>query len=107
VDFDISFPEVSCSLLSLDAIDDSGNSQKDSAIHEMYKHRLSPTGEKQGLAERQDMGNTVQTEAELEQLTKEKIEEEKVIKEKIGSCGNCYGAGLPGHFFFTHFKLLY
>ena len=55
VDFDISFHDIPCNILSLDAFDDTGSPQKD-AIHEIYKHRLSTLGEKQGFPERQELG---------------------------------------------------
>eukprot|EP00600_Ochromonadales_sp_CCMP1393_P000950 CAMPEP_0174978192 /NCGR_PEP_ID=MMETSP0004_2-20121128/14050_1 /TAXON_ID=420556 /ORGANISM="Ochromonas sp., Strain CCMP1393" /LENGTH=375 /DNA_ID=CAMNT_0016229503 /DNA_START=137 /DNA_END=1264 /DNA_ORIENTATION=+ len=95
VDFDISFHNIPCNLLSVDALDDTGNPQKD-AIHDIYKHRLTPVGEKQGFPEKQELGNTVKTEAELEDLAKEKISQDNLVKQKIGDCGNCYGAGTPG-----------
>lgn len=43
VDFDVSFPEIACSLLALDAFDDTGESIKD-AVHEIYKHKLTKDG---------------------------------------------------------------
>lgn len=77
-------------------MDDNGASQVH-AVHEIYKHKLSSlTGEKQGLAVRSDIGNTIQSEKQLEELTKEKMEANRVVKEKIGECGNCYGAGTKG-----------
>ena len=98
VDFDISFHDIPCNILSLDAFDDTGSPQKD-AIHEIYKHRLSTLGEKQGFPERQELGNSVQTEAQLEQLSTEEAAEAdklKVVVEKPEGCGNCYGAGAIG-----------
>ena len=76
-------------------MDDTGVPQKD-AIHDIYKHRLTSTGEKEGFPEKQELGNTVRTEAELEELVKQQKEAEKqpgFIKTAIGDCGNCYGAG--------------
>jgi hypothetical protein len=49
-----------------------------------------------GSPQRQELGNTIQSEAELEKLTKLATDRAKVIKEKIGDGGNCYGAGRPG-----------
>jgi hypothetical protein len=96
IDFDFSFPEVPCNILSVDAFDDGGFPQSE-AIHEIYKHRLTPSGEKFGIAERETLGNTLQTEEQLENLAKELIDGETVVvKEKIGACGNCYGAGVAG-----------
>ena len=95
VDFDISFPEIPCNLLSLDAMDDTGSSQRD-AVHEIYKHKIS-YGNKVGVAERAELGNTLQTEKQLEELSQQDTKKLQVIKEQIGACGNCYGAAPPGH----------
>lgn len=99
VDFDISFHDIPCNLLSVDALDDTGVPQHD-AIHEIYKHRLSVDGEKQGFPERQELGNTVRTEAELEDLVKSQKaaqqQQGQLLKQQIGACGNCYGAGTAG-----------
>lgn len=94
VDFDISFPEVPCNLLSLDAADDTGMPQKD-AVHEIYKHKIT-SGKRVGVAERAELGDTLQTEKQLEDMTAEDSEKLRIIKEQIGSCGNCYGAAAAG-----------
>jgi hypothetical protein len=95
IDFDISFHDLSCSLLSVDAMDDTGMAQTD-VIHELYKHRLSPHGTKEGIAEKINLGDTIIAESQLEALVRETQAKDKVIREKIGPCGNCYGAGGPG-----------
>lgn len=89
VSFDFSFPEISCNLLSIDAVDETGVSQKD-AVHEIYKHRLSPQGEKLGFPEPQTLGETIRTEDELLVVARKKNET------RANECGNCYGAGLHG-----------
>eukprot|EP01031_Cornospumella_fuschlensis_P044191 gene44191-54032_t len=95
IDFDISFTSISCSMLAVDAFDDRGMSQID-AVHEIYKHRLSPEGEKLGTAEQADLGHTLLNEAQLENIAKETQEMTAKAKEAIGVCGKCYGAGRPG-----------
>lgn len=95
IDFDLSFPNIPCNLLSVDAVDDRGIPQVD-AVHELYKHKLTTTGEKHGNPEQISLGDSVKSEAELEKLIKESNARAEVIKEKIGKCGNCYGAGRPG-----------
>ena len=40
VSFDLSFPEVACSLITMDVVDDIGLVQND-AIHNIYKHKLN------------------------------------------------------------------
>lgn len=95
IDFDLSFTSISCSMLAVDAFDDRGMSQVD-AVHEIYKHRLSPEGEKVGSAEQADLGHTLLNEAQLENIAKETLEMKEKAKEAIGVCGKCYGAGRPG-----------
>lgn len=96
IDFDISFPNLACSLLSVDAIDDTGMSQTD-AVHEVFKHQLTTDGARTGSPQRQELGNTVRTENQLEQVAKDSVEKaQAIIKQQIGDCGNCYGAGDRG-----------
>jgi hypothetical protein len=78
-------------------MDDAGVAQAD-AIHDVFKHRLGPEGERIGpTPEKVELGNTVRTEAQLEAAAKESVlKAQAVIKEQIGSCGNCYGAGRKG-----------
>eukprot|EP01040_Poterioochromonas_malhamensis_P022962 gene22962-28034_t len=47
IDFDLSFPVLPCSLLSVDAVDDHGLPVAD-AVHEIYKHKLSFDGARVG-----------------------------------------------------------
>ena len=91
VSFDMSFPEIACKLLSLDAIDDTGLSQKNT-VHEIFKHKLSKDGVREGIPERHELGNTIRTEEELAELTKLATFE----KPADPKCGNCYGAGSKG-----------
>jgi hypothetical protein len=95
IDFDLSFPNIACNLLSVDAVDDRGIPQED-AVHELYKHKLSKFGVKEGSPEQASLGDSVRSEADLEQLIKKNAERAEVIKQQIGKCGNCYGAGQPG-----------
>lgn len=67
IDFDLSFPSLSCSVLAVDALDDAGLPIPD-AVHELYKHRLGPLGEKQGMPQRQSLGETVRSEEELKKV---------------------------------------
>lgn len=93
VSFDISFPEIACNLLSLDAVDETGVTQKD-AIVEIYKHKLNKEGEKEGEAElHMTLGDTVLSEEQLKTMSDE---HSGLINSKIDKCGNCYGAGLKG-----------
>lgn len=89
VSFDISFPQIACRLLAVDAVDDAGAPLRD-IEHELFKHKLAADGTKDRLsfAERHQLGNTVRENKDLEALSKEvEIDREK-------GCGNCYGAGI-------------
>lgn len=77
----------------LDAFDDVNRPQKD-AVHEIYKHKLNKDGEKEGFAQRAQLGDTVNSEAQMEELAKEYAE--KLKGSKPDKCGNCYGAGRKG-----------
>lgn len=90
VSFDFSFPEVACSLLSIDAVDDMGMKQE-SVESEVYKHRLDIHGNQAGEKLMHAFGDTIRTEEELKQLARFPDEPEEDIK-----CGNCYGAAKIG-----------
>lgn len=77
-------------------MDDIGIPQRDAA-HNIFKHKLSPLGEKEGLPQRHDVGDTIISEAQLT-ADYEKTHSNKKKSETPSSsdCGNCYGAGLPG-----------
>ncbi len=89
--FDISFPEIACSLLTFDAIDENGAVQID-AKHEIFKHKLSKMGAKHGEPEQYKIGNNDVNNDPFFKLTKEQMEKTKMNIE----CGNCYGAGYEG-----------
>lgn len=84
--FDISFHNIPCKLLSLDVVDDIGGVVKDTK-YDIFKHRLSPLGEKEGLPEEHTLGNTILSEDKILKTTLSSETIQKEIK-----CGNCYGA---------------
>lgn len=96
VSFDFTFPEVSCNLLSIDAVDDTGVPQKD-AVYEIFKHRISRDGTKLSDPEKHVMGDTLKTEQEMLDLSKNNPNIANLKLEPPEKCGNCYGAGAPGH----------
>jgi hypothetical protein len=67
--FDISFPDIPCAGLTIDAVDDAGTSQSH-AVHEFFKHRLDTAGGKQGMPERHYLGDAMKSEGDLNDLTK-------------------------------------
>jgi endoplasmic reticulum-Golgi intermediate compartment protein 3 len=90
VSFDLSFPEVPCNLLSIDAVDDMGMVQED-VVSEIYKHRLDNNGDQVGEKMPHILGNSIRTEEELKELSKLPHADDK-----YNECGNCYGAAKPG-----------
>jgi endoplasmic reticulum-Golgi intermediate compartment protein 3 len=89
--FDISFPEIPCKLLSIDAIDDMGMTQKD-IISEVFKHKIDKNGYRIGEGEKHYLGNTMKTEEELQALSNLK----DIPNNENINCGNCYGAAQKG-----------
>ena len=105
MEFDITFPEVPCALLAVDAEDPTGQSQSLhlDRTHRVWKHRLDKTGNLIGKKSRFEMGDTVRTMEHLEQIggtiglpkheNQQKQQEEYDEEEE---CGSCYGAGEDG-----------
>ncbi len=108
MEFDITFPEVPCALLAVDAEDPTGQSQSLhlDRTHRVWKHRLDKTGSLIGKKSRFEMGDTVRTVNQLEEIGG-KIGLENVNKDGQSAaaadeeeyeeeCGSCYGAGEEG-----------
>lgn len=90
VGFDLSFPVVSCKLLSIDVVDDMGLTQELS-YSEVYKHKIDIDGKQVGEKQQHAIGNTIRTEEEVKELSKLPS-----IPETQITCGNCYGANPKG-----------
>jgi hypothetical protein len=105
VEFDISLPQVPCSLLNIDANDPTGQTQSLhlDLKHHVWKHRIKVNGngkiEFVGKRSKLEQGSTLLHEehlkAELEKLVKDK-EDEAASSEEEDGCGSCYGAGEEG-----------
>jgi len=81
VRFDITFHHIPCDLLSLDAMDTSGQRQEE-VVLSVFKRKLDATGNKADRPERhRDLG-TLQHEHQLIEASRSNGDE----------CGNCYGA---------------
>ena len=97
VSFDLSFPEVACSLITMDVVDEMGLVQMD-AIHHIYKHVLTKDGHKTGIEDKQkSLGEATRSEEEMKQMMN--AANLKVIPDSptdANGCGNCYGAGVKG-----------
>jgi hypothetical protein len=79
VGFDISFPEIPCGLLTIDAADETGISQKNAQFR-VKKHKIDKGLNKVGHPLRQLPGNAIKTEDEL--LKKARAKNETSV------CGN-------------------
>lgn len=108
MEFDISLPEVSCSLINVDAADPTGQSQSLhlDVKHHVWKHRfkMSDDGERQlliGSKSKLELGSTLLDELHLEDMIYEKLETNKTDSTDVDTsekdiCGSCYGAGEEG-----------
>ena len=101
IEFDITFPNIPCALLSVDAADPTGQAQSlhIDKTHRIFKHRLDGNGKTIGRRSRFDIGGTLLDEAEFETLLKETLDKRRESEEnddEVGDeeyCGSCYGAG--------------
>lgn len=106
VEFDITLPKVSCSLLNIDANDPSGQSQTLhlDRHHHVWKHRIKvdensgrilTVGDKRKL----EQGSTLLHEEHLEVVLDEMAKNHglnDVDDDTYEECGSCYGAGDEG-----------
>ena len=111
--FDVTFPSISCNLISIDAVDDMGKPIEGS-WHDIFKHSitdegiyildifigiiniisfmiifLKQIGSPSGEASKMVLGNTMKSEEDIKSLAqkhKSKLDKGEII------CGNCYGA---------------
>jgi len=110
INFDITFPHIPCSLLSLDAMDVAGAHQLD-VDHHIIKRPLDKFGNVIGQGEKHELGHTLKEEDVKEYAAKlnnsdgappppppEPVTPPKFDPTKVpGYCGPCYGAELrPG-----------
>lgn len=104
VEFDISFPKVPCSLLSIDASNPLGEAQSLhlDRVHQVWKHRLDADGKEIGERSRFELGFSMRDETHLrhlittrQQQREEELQEKKEQEDEV-LCGDCYGAGNEG-----------
>lgn len=107
IEFDISFSDLSCSHVSIDAADPSGQPQSLhlDTTHHVWKHRfkMSDDGKHRvliGSKEQLELGSTMLAEEDLEEQLYEKMADDDLTlkageeeKENTEACGSCYGAG--------------
>ena len=112
VDFDLSFPEIPCNLLSLDVHDESGSAQSD-AIHNIYKFRISGSGSDVEIdpdtlkprkarrpaeqhLEKVELGHTIKSEEHFSELSANASSRNQAEATNV-ECGDCYGAADGAH----------
>eukprot|EP00588_Corethron_pennatum_P010314 CAMPEP_0194279710 /NCGR_PEP_ID=MMETSP0169-20130528/14077_1 /TAXON_ID=218684 /ORGANISM="Corethron pennatum, Strain L29A3" /LENGTH=407 /DNA_ID=CAMNT_0039024165 /DNA_START=118 /DNA_END=1341 /DNA_ORIENTATION=- len=108
MEFDVTFQEIACSLLGIDANDAVGNSQSlhTDRTHHVYKHRLNKDGRNvhRSRPEKTELGGTVTDEktitdaAKKRGLTEESAGDDYYIDDYFQKdfCGDCYGAAADG-----------
>lgn len=94
--FDLSFPDIPCARLTIDAVDEMGAPQPH-AVHQVYKHKLDKGGARVGEARRQWSGEGMRSEEDVQDLARTHFLHletmRKTMLERGPKCGNCYGAG--------------
>eukprot|EP00878_Enallax_costatus_P011895 GHUV01012419.1.p1 GENE.GHUV01012419.1~~GHUV01012419.1.p1 ORF type:complete len:384 (+),score=81.13 GHUV01012419.1:266-1417(+) len=75
INFDVTFPQMPCSWLSLDAMDISGEMHLDVANHDIKKQRIGANGAPVSKVEQHDVKQTQRKESNV-----------------TSGCGSCYGA---------------
>jgi len=92
IDFDITFGQIPCALLSIDANDPSGQQQSLhlNKAHHIWKQRLGADGESIGSRKRENQEKALKNEGDLEVLLEEKLFD--LSSNFDVDCGSCYGA---------------
>lgn len=95
INFEVVFPDMPCALVSLDAMDASGNQQLD-LLHDIFKRRVDQQGNLISVeAVTNATKGTLRTAAELEAEKQRAIADGRVATPVTG-CGDCYGAADAG-----------
>lgn len=89
INFDVTFAHMPCSWMSVDVMDVSGESQLD-VDHDVYKRRLSPTGEALDSGTKHTVGPLPGKPNGTDAAAVAPTEAAKP------ACGSCYGAGVEG-----------
>ncbi|GJP46563.1 hypothetical protein CLOM_g5836 [Closterium sp. NIES-68] len=86
INLDVTFPRLSCAVLSLDAMDISGEQHLD-VVHNIYKRRLTPIGlPVEGIDSKHEIG------AKQHEVLKKRDKFGNVVPDDQDFCGSCYGA---------------
>jgi hypothetical protein len=101
INFDVTFPRIPCSLLSVDAMDVSGSHQLD-VSHHITKKSLDSSGNPLGVEVKQELGHSLKEsdvtglkdDHHTDPATGQAVKAEPPVdKTKLpGYCGSCYGA---------------
>lgn len=93
ITLDLTFPHMSCSVLSLDTMDISGATQTD-VVHTIYKRRIGKDGEPLSEEQDTDFGGKNKADA-LDQQAKREGTDDSADAPSVPDnsyCGSCYGA---------------
>eukprot|EP00271_Cylindrocystis_brebissonii_P013203 TRINITY_DN32853_c0_g1_i1.p1 TRINITY_DN32853_c0_g1~~TRINITY_DN32853_c0_g1_i1.p1 ORF type:complete len:390 (+),score=61.40 TRINITY_DN32853_c0_g1_i1:291-1460(+) len=90
INLDVTFPELACSVLSLDAMDISGEQHLD-VVHNIFKRRIGPDGQPlDAHGVKDSVGSTAKLPAPKDKHGREFLPNETY-------CGSCYGAEEKDH----------
>lgn len=89
INFNITFPRLDCSLVNLDAMDDSDEHQLKTSNSVIEKVRLEKDGSVHPEVSDAKLGGTLNSKEDIEKM-------EMKPKARDSECGSCYGAGEPG-----------
>jgi endoplasmic reticulum-Golgi intermediate compartment protein 3 len=99
INFDITFPDMPCAVVSLDAMDASGTASVD-VLHNIFKRRLNADGEPIGDGARTGELKTLRSAEDLLKEKQKAIAEGRDAHTPAGGalndpsyCGSCFGAG--------------
>ncbi len=106
VNFDVTFPSMPCAVVSLDAMDVSGNHQLE-IMHDVFKQRLDSAGEAVEDGESKHVGRGTLHSEQQRKLKQQQIAQgrphepprapaDPAAAGKDGYCGNCFGAAPAG-----------
>ena len=96
INFDVTFPNLPCAIVSLDVADSTG-AHSENVIHNVFKRRLGKDGSSVGDGVRADQLRVLRSREELLKDKQRSIAEGRPVVKKVdGECGDCYGSAADG-----------
>jgi hypothetical protein len=93
--FDLTFPEVPCGLLTIDAVDETGEPQGH-ALHEVFKHRIDSSGNKSGGPKQHRIGEALRSAEDVDELAKVHFKHLTSVREHARTRGDDCGKFVCG-----------